>query len=79
MTGRGPRADIVIPVVFDESVPWEVRDRASFDLSCWVNILVGVIPYVESIADLAELGAAATLLQVSVTSAVDALLAAPRL
>ena len=79
MTSRRQRTEIVLPILFGDSVPWEVRERASRDLSNWVNVLVGVIPpYVEGISDLAELSVAAHLLEVSVTCAVEALFKAPR-
>ena len=75
---RGQRAEIVLPVLFGGDVPWEVRERASRDLSNWVNILVGVVPYVEGISDLTELSSAAHVLEVSVTCALEALFASPR-
>ena len=78
MASRGQRTEIVLPGLFGDDVPWAVREGASRDLSNWVNILVGVIPYVEGISDLAELSVAAHLLEVSVTCAVEALFKAPR-
>ena len=78
MTSRRQRTEIVLPILFGDSVPWEVRERASRDLSNWVNVLVGVIPFVEGVSDLAELSVAAHLLEVSVTCAVEALFNAPR-
>ena len=78
MTSRRQRTEIVLPILFGDNVPWEVRERASRDLSNWVNVLVGVIPYVEGISDLSELSVAAHLLEVSVTCAVEALFKAPR-
>ena len=78
MTSRGRRAEIVLPVVFGEDVPWGLREAAVSDLGTWVNILVGVIPYFEDVATLTQLSTADHLRQVSVTCALEALFEAPR-
>ena len=76
MARSAPRADIVLPVVFDEDVPFELRAAAAGDLGEWVNVLVGAIPFLEFSA-LTALSTVDHLRQVSVTCALEALLASP--
>ena len=76
MARRSPRAEIVLPVVFDEGLPLELREAAAGDLGEWVNVLIGAIPFLEFSA-LTELSTVDHLRQVSVTCALEALLASP--
>jgi hypothetical protein len=52
MSGSGRRAEIILPVVFHDTVPLCLRETAVLDLYIWVNVLVGVIPYFEDVATL---------------------------
>ena len=50
MSGSGRRAEIILPVVFHDPVPLCLRETAVLDLDIRVNVLVGVIPYLEDAA-----------------------------
>ena len=78
MAGRVQRAEIILPVVFGDDVPLGLCEAAVLDLDTWVNVLVGVIPYLEDVAALTQLSAVDHLRSVSVTCALEALFAAPR-
>ena len=77
MAGRSPRCEIILPVVFHPAVPFAERARAVCDLGTWVNVLVGVIPFVADTLELATLSVASHTLEVGVTCALEALFAAP--
>lgn len=78
MSGSGRRAEIILPVVFHDTVPLCLRETAVLDLYIWVNVLVGVIPYFEDVATLTQLNTVDHLRNVSVNCALEALIAAPR-
>ena len=50
MSGSGRGAEIILPVVFHDTVPLCLRETAVLDLDIRVNVLVGVIPYLEDAA-----------------------------
>ena len=77
MASRPPRCEVVLPVVFDAAVPITVRTHAVTDLGTWINVLVGAIQYIGDPLELAALSIASHNLEVSVTCAIEALLAAP--
>ena len=77
MASRAPRCEIILPVVFDPATPLAVRAHAVTDLGTWVNVLVGVIPFVADTLELATLSITSHTLEVSVTCALKALFAAP--
>ena len=77
MACRAPRAEIILPVVFAEDLPRELCEAAAGDLGEWVNVLVSVIPYLGDLSALTALSTVDHLREVSVTCALEALLASP--
>ena len=77
MASGSLRCIVILPVVFDAATPIAVRAHAVHDLGTWVNVLVGVVPFVGSTSDLASLSTASHVLEISVTCSLKALLASP--
>ena len=78
MSGSGRRAEIILPVVFHDTVPLCLRETAVLDWYIWVNVLVGVIPYFEDVATLTQLNTVDHLRNVSVNCALEALFGSPQ-
>ena len=77
MAARAPRCEVILPVVFHPATPFTVRAHVVNDLGPWVNVLVGVIPFVANTLELATPSVTSHTLEVGVTCALEALFAAP--